>query len=71
MGKHYNIRKQKEIWYAIYKGDDFVFQGTRKECAEKFGVSEQTIAFLATPTNLKRDKGDKLIAVKVDDKDLI
>ena len=35
-------------------GDEFLFVGTRKECAEYFNVSPDTVTFWATPSNFKR-----------------
>lgn len=35
-------------------GDKFLFLGTRKECAEYFNVSVETVTFWGTPSNLKR-----------------
>lgn len=40
--------------YAIYRGDTFLDIGTKKELAEKFNVSEDTITFWHSPSNLKR-----------------
>lgn len=53
--------------YAIYKGEDLVTTGTKEECAEKLGVKQETIVFWATPTNAKRDKGNRTVAVRLDD----
>ncbi|MFC6402288.1 hypothetical protein ACFP67_10790 [Mammaliicoccus sciuri] len=59
--------KNKRLFdYVIYKGDDIICHGTKRECAEYLGVKEQTIDFLATPIRKKRDKGNGLIAEKVD-----
>ena len=64
---------RKKVWYAIYKGDKFICQGTKEECAKFLNVEPRTIYFLSTPANLKRrinsKKGDYLIAIKVPDED--
>lgn len=39
--------------YALYKGDEFLFVGTKKECAEFLGVTERTISYFLTPHRLK------------------
>lgn len=59
---------KKIIQYAIYKGDDFLFMGTKKECAEYFNVKENTILHWATPTYLKhlKDNNNMMIAIRVD-----
>lgn len=43
--------------YAVYKGEDFLFEGTAEECAEHFGVKRNTIYFWNTETNKKRKLG--------------
>ena len=40
--------------YAIYKGEENLFDGTARECAEKLGVSINTIHFWNTTTYKKR-----------------
>lgn len=52
--------------YAIYKGEKFLFEGTAKECAEHFGIKKETIWWLATPSNHKRDKKGRMIAIKLE-----
>lgn len=59
---------QRKI-YAIYKGENFLFEGTAKECAEHFGIKEKTVWWLATPSNLKRDKRDRMIAIKLEEEE--
>lgn len=60
----------KKNWYAIYKGDEFVCQGTKEDCAKYLNVKPETITFMGTPTHLKRcanSKGNNyLISIKVD-----
>ena len=51
--------------YAIYKGENLITTGTKEECAEKLGVKQETIVFWATPTNAKRDKGNRTVAVRL------
>lgn len=43
--------------YAIYKGEENLFDGTAKECAEYLGVSINTIHFWNTRTYKKRIEG--------------
>ncbi len=44
------------VWYAIYKGDEFIVQGTKEECAKFLGIKSVTIEFYSTPTWKKRNK---------------
>lgn len=43
-----------KVEYAVYRGDELLFIGTRKECAEYFNVSVETVSFWCTPSNFKR-----------------
>ena len=36
--------------YALYKGEELLAIGTKRELAEKFNVKERTITFYMTPT---------------------
>ncbi|WP_308422478.1 hypothetical protein, partial [Enterococcus wangshanyuanii] len=67
------VRTQKAFYsfviimeYAVYKGDDLVAVGTKQECANQLNVKQSTIEFWATPSNLKRDKGKRTVAVRMD-----
>ena len=58
----------KNNYYAVYKGDKFLFLGTIKECANYLNVTEKTIIFYSTPTYRNRSKleyNDRLIVIKV------
>lgn len=60
-------RVMKIVNYAIYKGDDFLFMGTKKECSDYLNVKESTIFYYTTPTYKKRNKnGNSLVVIKVD-----
>ncbi|WP_430597323.1 hypothetical protein [Enterococcus sp. AZ177] len=52
--------------YSIYKGDNLITTGTKQECAEALNVKQSTIEFWATPSNVKRDKGKRTVAVRLD-----
>ena len=61
---------KKEIVYAVYKGDEFIYMGTKKECSEHLGVKRNTIAFYSSPTYQKRAKtedNDRMIVIRVED----
>jgi hypothetical protein len=51
--------------YALYKGDEFIDMGTKKELAKKRGCSPDTIGFLASPSNFKRIKKKGLLCIRV------
>lgn len=57
------MKKYKE--YALYKGEELLAIGTKKELAEKFNVKESTISFYMTPAKLKRNKGNNCRVVVV------
>lgn len=40
--------------YAVYKGEEIIAMGTRREIAEKLGVKITTVRFWSTPANRKR-----------------
>ena len=65
-----STKQQKS--FAIYKGDKFLFVGTKKECANYLNVKEDTIQFYTTKTYQKRGKGaygDRLIVIRVEEGD--
>lgn len=60
--------------YAVYKKGELVVIGTREECAEFLGVSEEYIHWMTTPTGIKRRSNRKnpemaMAAVKLEDDD--
>jgi hypothetical protein len=55
-------------YYALYKGDELLTVGTKKELAKYLNVSENTIRFYASPTYQRRNKkGNGYLVVKVED----
>ena len=58
----------KENFYALYKGDEILAIGTKKELALYLGVKERTIHFYSTPTYRKRNKGgNSYIVIRIKD----
>lgn len=57
------MRKCKE--YALYKGDELLAIGTKKELADKFNVKEATITYYMTPAHLKRNSKSHIGNYKV------
>ena len=53
--------------YALYKGDDLLAIGTLDELAEFRGVTRNTIYWYSMPANKRQDRGNKVVAVKLND----
>ena len=56
--------------YAIYKGDEFLFMGTEEEVLNKFGWSEERLAWINSSYSEKLDDGSErgwLVAVRLND----
>lgn len=51
--------------YALYKGEECLAIGTKKELAKQFNVKEKTIEFYQTPAHLKRMQKSHLGNYKV------
>lgn len=47
------MRKSKRF-YALYRGDEFIDEGTLEELAKRRKVSKHTISSLATPRSHRR-----------------
>lgn len=49
--------------YALYKGEQLLAMGTKREIAEQLGVSASTIGYYGTPVYARRtsDNGRRLI----------
>lgn len=59
--------------FAIYKGDDFLFLGTKEECATFLGVMPKTVLWYSYAVYKKRaekkQEHKRLIVIKIDDED--
>lgn len=51
--------------YAVYKGEELLAEGTTKELAERFNVTEDTVHYWTTPRNARKDKGKRKVACKI------
>ena len=61
------IRGVKPSIFAIYKGDQFLCIGTRKECAEALGISRSSMeSRISKSASGKISYENRLIAVKLD-----
>lgn len=49
--------------YALYKGEELLAMGTKREIAAQLGVSPSTIAYYGTPVYARRttERGRRLI----------
>lgn len=45
--------------YAIYQGEEFLFEGTAQECADYLGIKVTTVRFLNSNAYKKRTKNSK------------
>jgi DNA-binding CsgD family transcriptional regulator len=54
-----NHLSKKEKEWAVYAGDEFLFIGTTKECADRLGVSVSTVRFYGTPAHQRRVEKQK------------
>ncbi len=57
--------KMKE--YALYIGDKFIDIGTKEYLASLLNVRKETIEFYASPTQLKRNRDNGYVVVRIDD----
>lgn len=51
--------------YAAYRGEENVADGTAEELATKLGVKPKTVRKWATPSYHRRNKGRRIIIVKI------
>lgn len=52
--------------WVVYKGEEVIFAGNTRECAERLGVSNSTFLFYTTPTYAERTpSGNAFRAVDV------
>jgi len=56
-------RGRKEKVWAVYRGDEFIFEGTTSECADHLGLSVKTIRFYSTPAYMQRPKNENSIVL--------
>lgn len=49
--------------YALYKGEELLAMGTKREIAEQLGVSVSTVGYYGTPVYARRtsDNGRRLV----------
>lgn len=60
----------REAVFALYRGDEFVDVGTKKELAAKLGIKPESVGFLASPENARRNRGgNRLMAYRIDDEE--
>lgn len=49
--------------YALYKGEEMIAMGTKREIAEQLGVSASTVGYYGTPVYARRtsENGRRLV----------
>lgn len=49
--------------FALYKGEELIAMGTKKEIAEQLGVSPSTVGYYGTPVYARRtsENGRRLV----------
>ena len=57
--------------FAIYKGDEFLFVGTKYECAAYMGMRAEDIQYYSTPAMFKRNsaKENAIIIIRLERND--
>ena len=50
---------KREKIYALYKGDDYLDEGTVKELAKKYNMSSKSLMCTKCPSRLKRQNKQK------------
>lgn len=45
--------------YALYKGEELIAMGTKREIAEQLGVSVNTVSYYGTPVYARRTNDKK------------
>lgn len=71
--KKYKFKKQPvQLWYAIYKKDEFYFMAPASACCRRLGISRNTLDFYTTQKHIERiyskeelQKSSRTIAVKL------
>lgn len=59
---------KKPIYYALYKGDEFIDLGTKKYLADLLNVTIETLNFYMSNTYRKRNKkGNCYIVIRIED----
>ena len=53
--------------YALYRGEDYLADGTLDELAQFLGVKRKTVQFYMTPSWLKRTSENALRLFELDD----
>lgn len=56
--------------YAVYQGEQNIADGTAEELAKKLNTSTENIYALATPAAHRKNKGKRLIVIKLDKEEI-
>ena len=59
---------KKKVYYAIYRGDEFIDLGTVNQLAKRFNVTPKTIRCMSAKSIKTRDKYyNRLLAYRIED----
>lgn len=61
------LEEKRYALYDVYRGNVLLAHGTAQEIAEEMGVPKERITVWSAPATLKRDRGNRIIAIRVDD----
>lgn len=53
--------------YAVYKGDKFLDLGTVDYLSEKFKVKKETVWYWNSPSNKRKMKKNRKVAIKIEE----
>lgn len=60
------VDKNIHAVYSVYKGDTEIASGTAQEIADRLGVAKKRVYHWATSSTHERDKGNRIISVRID-----
>ena len=62
----------REAVFALYRGDELLDVGTKRELAARHGVTREYIGYMSTPSHRKRIAGHedtRVMAYRIDDEE--
>lgn len=63
------LEEKRYALYDVYKGNVLLAHGTAQEIAEELDVPKERVMVWSAPATLKRDKGNRIVAFRVDEED--
>lgn len=56
-------QKHNNWYYAVYKGDKYITEGTREEICKELGIKKNTFGFYRTKAYRRRCKTSNVITI--------